>query len=429
MFGFTSEVDKTARLIWSIIEPKASSIAQTHVEQWNAFFPTDYHVPDAERAFIVEDVAAGLRAFFLEPGAHDWVERAERRVALAFDADVSLTSLFALGGPGFLQAQDFLGSLYDCSKEERRNINEVMFKFRSLECEVYASLHAKMLEANAWASRGDLAAVFGKEIADLVDVSNYESERLRRRTESASACAQGMIGTASEVASAATVSADEMRGAVEATGCLVQALENAEGEVAAAARTAERASTEANQAAQISEELSGHVGSIEIILGLIRGIASKTKLLALNATIEAARAGEAGRGFAVVAQEVKSLASQTAQATDNIGDKISSILQAMQATLDANTVIKKTVADVQRSAENTRIAMQSQAQAVASINDCVSKTALAAMSMSQCVGLIRMDTGKIANEIVDVGSQFEVLNDRLTSLQKSAASFSAKVTG
>ena len=158
-----------------------------------------------------------------------------------------------------------------------------------------------------------------------------------------------MLGKTSEVAAAAEQSAIAMREAAQTAAGLIRAIEDARTEVEVAAGVATRAGGQAEQAVKVSQALSSHVEAIESILGLIRDIAGQTNLLALNATIEAARAGDAGRGFAVVAQEVKSLASQTARATDDITAKITAIQQATRQTVEANGSIQSTVEEVQTS--------------------------------------------------------------------------------
>src|SRR4029077_7760095 len=98
---------------------------------------------------------------------------------------------------------------------------------------------------------------------------------------------------------------------------------------------AARASTIAKSANQQIEQLTDGANRIGDVIKLIRTIADQTNLLALNATIEAARAGEAGRGFAVVASEVKTLAGQTAKATEEIAAQIGAIQSATAAAVGA----------------------------------------------------------------------------------------------
>jgi methyl-accepting chemotaxis protein len=284
-----------------------------------------------------------------------------------------------------------------------------------------------LLEANeAAAARGRSSERFERDVAGLVEATTGESARLRQKTGQTAASARGMLGKTAEVAEAAEQSALAMRDAAETAAGLIRAIEDARSEVEVAAEVATRAGEEASGAMQASRALSAHVEAIESILGLIRDIAGQTNLLALNATIEAARAGDAGRGFAVVAQEVKSLASQTARATDDITTKISAIQQATRQTVEANGSIQKTVGEVQTSADRIREAMEVQARTVTMITAAVDETAMAADSMSSTIAAIRRDTENVATEIDSVENGFANVDDRLTRFRAATAEF---VTG
>ena len=109
------------------------------------------------------------------------------------------------------------------------------------------------------------------------------------------------------------------------------------------------ATTEAS-AAEI-EGLATAAQRIGAVVDLIQAIAAQTNLLALNATIEAARAGEAGKGFAVVAQEVKSLANQTAKATEEIAQQVAGIQTSTRSAVEA---VRHVAASMQRDRERSR---------------------------------------------------------------------------
>ncbi len=133
------------------------------------------------------------------------------------------------------------------------------------------------------------------------------------------------------------------------------------------------------QTGQTNDTMTGLMAAADRIgevVRLITGIAAQTNLLALNATIEAARAGEAGKGFAVVAHEVKVLASQTAKATDEISAQIANIQQVTRETVDAMTVITRTIEHVKGLATVVGGSIDQQDQATRNILSVIDQVSL-----------------------------------------------------
>ncbi|HYH17074.1 MAG TPA: methyl-accepting chemotaxis protein [Azospirillum sp.] len=143
-------------------------------------------------------------------------------------------------------------------------------------------------------------------------------------TEQAQSAAGAAQGASHSVESAARAS-EELRSSIAAISRQVES----------AAQTAARAVTETANTTGIVSGLVSAAEQIGAVVELINSIAGQTNLLALNATIEAARAGEAGKGFAVVASEVKSLANQTAKATEDIQNQVGAIRAATANAIGA----------------------------------------------------------------------------------------------
>ncbi|HEY4071361.1 MAG TPA: methyl-accepting chemotaxis protein [Sphingomicrobium sp.] len=312
---------------------------------------------------------------------------------------------------------------YDSDARKLAGCIAAYYRLDLIETDIILAQVALLEAIEAADVRGRESEQFERRVGELVRASTEQSKALTERTRSTAASARGMLGKTSEVAAAAEQSAVAMREAAQTAAGLIRAIEDARSEVEVAAGVATRAGDQASQAVKVSQALSAHVEAIESILSLIRDIAGQTNLLALNATIEAARAGDAGRGFAVVAQEVKSLASQTARATDDITAKITAIQQATRQTVEANGSIEDTVEEVQSSADRIREAMELQAQTVTMITAAVDETALAADSMSSTIAAIRSDTENVAKDIDQVEQGFGRFSEQIAGFKTTAKDF------
>jgi methyl-accepting chemotaxis protein len=167
----------------------------------------------------------------------------------------------------------------------------------------------------------------------------------------------------------------------------------------------------------IVRALADGAKQIEHVAELISSIAEQTNLLALNATIEAARAGEAGRGFAVVASEVKSLASQTAEATKEIGTRIAQIQGATKEAVEAIDGITATIEEVSTIATSIGSAIEEQGAATAEIARSVSQTAEATKEVTTNIGGVSTaanETGNAAGLVLAAASNLSKQAEQLS---------------
>jgi len=169
---------------------------------------------------------------------------------------------------------------------------------------------------------------------------------------------------ANEGAARASANVDAVATATEQINGSVRVVSE---QIEKAATKADGAASEAETARSVIKTLADAAAEISEVVKLIEGIAGQTNLLALNATIEAARAGEAGKGFAVVAGEVKNLASKTADATNDVTERIAQIQSVTDRAVEAITGINGAIDEVRKLSDDAAQAAQDQIKAIQEI--------------------------------------------------------------
>lgn len=263
--------------------------------------------------------------------------------------------------------------------------------------------HVSEVERRQHQQRVDEAiALFRGEVGVALEAFKSNAERMSEASD-------GLARVAAESSQRAARAAQNSHGA---SGNVENAAQAAE-EMGAAIREVEfqvrRVRTEIVEAASISRDTASSVKALDEtaraigeVVNLIRDIAAQTNLLALNATIEAARAGEAGRGFAVVASEVKSLAAQTADATDRIVHQVGAIQGATGEVVGAIQVIAERMGAIENFANAVATSIEQQAIATGEIASGVAMASTSALSVSSDLSVLAdsvEETGRSAEQV------------------------------
>jgi methyl-accepting chemotaxis protein len=201
---------------------------------------------------------------------------------------------------------------------------------------------------------------FERTMQGALSVLATASGKMKVTAESMSATAEQTRSQAAAVSGAAAEAAENVETVAAATEEMSSSIAEISRQMAKTSDIATRAVQEAAHTGATMQELDRAAQKIGQVVQLINDIAAQTNLLALNATIEAARAGEAGKGFAVVASEVKSLATQTAKATDEIGAQINAMQGTTKGAVEAMMRIDRTVGEVNNIAASIAAAIEEQ---------------------------------------------------------------------
>ena len=414
---------KSLQSVGRLIEGSRSEIAEAFWRDWMKDPAVSALWTESALQENIANTANVVNLKYTDPTSPDWTNSIIERTMSAHDAGV--------GFPGYLAAtttaqQKTSELVVRIATEKGINafpLMQAISKICMIELGLISLAFAVSMGLEASKKRAAKLNLYKEEIDGNILTSAARSYQLRSSVDKARNSAREMLAHTSEVASAAEQSAVSMREAAQTAGNLIEVIEDTRQEVDQSAELTAMACAQAENAVQVSQSLRESSKEIESILGMIREIAGQTNLLALNATIEAARAGDAGRGFAVVAQEVKSLANQTAAATDDIGFKIAGIQSASSETMDATHSIFESVGSVHASAERIRIAMDRQSVSVTNITSAVDETALAADTMASAIGSISYGTEEIVAEIETLSEGVDLTEKQMSDLKASSESF------
>jgi len=268
---------------------------------------------------------------------------------------------------------------------------------------------------------------FDTAVTGILETVSAASTELNSTASSMSATAEETSRQATAVAAASEEASTNVQTVASAAEELSASISEISRQVTQSAQIAGKAVSEANRTNATVKGLAEAAQKIGAVVSLINEIASQTNLLALNATIEAARAGEAGKGFAVVASEVKSLANQTAKATDEIGAQIGAMQAVTGEAVTAIEGIGTVIGQINEIATTIASAVEEQGAATQEIARNVQQASAGTRDVSANITGVTTaagETGSAANQVLSASDE---LSKQADALKRQVQQFLAQV--
>lgn len=273
-------------------------------------------------------------------------------------------------------------------------------------------------EIDRRASMLKLADDFDSRTKDVTSALADAASSMRVAAEQLNSSSAQTADASNIVAAAATEADANVQTVAAASEELAASSQEISKQVSAVAQKTSQASDEAANTSRTVGELSEYAQSVGEVVEAIRDIAEQTNLLALNATIEAARAGEAGKGFAVVADEVKKLAIETGQKTDEINDRVVKIQDAIRNSVEAVNRIITNVQEIDHAATSVSSAVEEQTAATSEIGRNVNEASTGTQQVSQTIQDVSRnaaETGQSAQMVLKTAEELAQISSELTA--------------
>ena len=324
------------------------------------------------------------------------------RIIVPINKTVSFANIMSKGDLTHqlkMDQNDEIGTLANALVDMRNNLYAMISK-----------IHSVVTTLNSSAT--DISAI-SSQLTTSIETTAVKSNTVATAAEEMSSNSHSVAAASEQASTNTSTVVTNVREISGSLSDMANSAQQAKAETSSAVTKVEFSSRQVDKLGQASQEIG-------TIIDTIRTISDQTNLLALNATIEAARAGEAGKGFAVVANEIKELAKQTSDATDNIDQKLSLTQELSTITVNEIKEITKAISRIDGSVGAITSAINQQNETTSEMSENISQTAEGLQEVNENVSQLSTAADQVAKEIAEVNELNSQMNNSSAQVQHDA---------